>query len=290
MGLISSGIALHEVVALGAASDLPLSHLAAAVEAPPSAAQRGLVVLLEDGVVERVGRRPTYRLTDAELASLVRGLAMLVVPLEVAARIGGRANPALELLAVEGESLVVVFSSRHPASLVTGGAIFAEELAGRHGLRLRCLDHRDARRELLRRPELRDEMRQAHVLHGELDRSFPDRSRHGTTAGHPLGRPHPALRPPSRRLLGRLARRHGLRSLRLFGSAVRSDFRPDSDVDVLVGYRPGTTPSLGSLVELGNELEAALDRDVDVVREESLGPEIRDRILAEAVSLLTCRS
>jgi len=106
------------------------------------------------------------------------------------------------------------------------------------------------------------------------------------TVGRRLGRAHPSLRRPSKRFLSRLARRHGIQSLLLFGSAVRSDFRPDSDVDVLVGFRPGTRPTLGSLADLENELEEALDRDVDVVRAESLGPELRGRVMADSVPLL----
>jgi uncharacterized protein len=286
MRLISSEIALLETLALGAAGELPLARLAEAVEARPSAAQRALAVLSEDGIVERATHVPTYRLAENELAAQVFSLALLAVPLERAARIGGRANPALELLAVDGGVLVVVYASRHPASLVARGAVFAEELARRHGLTTRDLDHRDVRRELLPRPELREEMGRARILHGELDRSFPDRRRHGAGRGRPLGRPHPTLRPPSRRLLGRLARQHGLRSLHLFGSSVRSDFRPDSDVDVLVGFQPHVRPTVRGLVELGDQLEAALDRDIDLVREESLEPAMRDRVLAEAVPLL----
>ena len=57
-------------------------------------------------------------------------------------------------------------------------------------------------------------------------------------------------------------------------------------MDILVGFRPGTRPTLGSLADLENELEEALDRDVDVVRAESLGPELRGRIMAESVPLL----
>jgi len=66
---------------------------------------------------------------------------------------------------------------------------------------------------------------------------------------------------------------------------VRTDFRPDSDVDVLVRYRSGIRPSLESLIKLETELEAAFGRDVDLVRDEFLRPDVRERVRAEAVSL-----
>jgi len=81
----------------------------------------------------------------------------------------------------------------------------------------------------------------------------------------------------------RLARAHGARKLRLFGSAARGDDRSDSDVDLLVEMEPGR--SLVDHVALKQDLEGLLGRDVDVVTEQSLHPRLRDRVLREAVSL-----
>ena len=81
----------------------------------------------------------------------------------------------------------------------------------------------------------------------------------------------------------RLAREHGARKLRLFGSAARGDDRPDSDLDLLVEMEPGR--SLVDHVALKQDLEELLGRDVDVVTEQSLYPRLRDRVLREAVSL-----
>ena len=50
-----------------------------------------------------------------------------------------------------------------------------------------------------------------------------------------------------------MARAHQLASLHLSGSAVRTDFRPDSDVDVLVRHREGVRPSLDSLIGLEHD-------------------------------------
>lgn len=51
----------------------------------------------------------------------------------------------------------------------------------------------------------------------------------------------------------------------LFGSILRDDFRPDSDVDVLVTFAPDAQWGLFKVVEMQQELEDILDRDVDFV-------------------------
>lgn len=53
--------------------------------------------------------------------------------------------------------------------------------------------------------------------------------------------------------------------LALFGSVLREDFGPDSDVDVLVSFAPDARWSLFDLVQMEDELEIMLDRDVDLV-------------------------
>lgn len=51
----------------------------------------------------------------------------------------------------------------------------------------------------------------------------------------------------------------------LFGSVLRDDFRPDSDVDVLVSFAPHARYSLFDLVEMQDELSVVFGRDVDLV-------------------------
>ena len=286
MRLISSDLALAEVLALSAAGELTLSQLARAVGSAPSGAQRALEILLEDGFVERLdGTRPLYRLRASETAAHVVGLAQSEVPIAEAVAIGARANPALEFVALEDSALIVVFSARSTALAQARAARSIEELARQHALGVRYLDHDDVRRELLAEPQLRDRMMRTELLFGDLDKTFPDRTGHGMQRGRPLHHPHPSLRLPSRHLLERLAREHRLASLALFGSSVRADFRPDSDVDVLVRYRPGIRPSLESLIKLETELETAFGRDVDLVREEILRPDVQERVRAEVVPL-----
>lgn len=78
-----------------------------------------------------------------------------------------------------------------------------------------------------------------------------------------------------------LERRYGVTGLAVFGSSVRGDARPDSDIDILVDFV--TPPSLFRLVALEGELSALLGRPVDLVPKRALKPRIAGRVLAEAV-------
>jgi predicted nucleotidyltransferase len=83
--------------------------------------------------------------------------------------------------------------------------------------------------------------------------------------------------------VNRIAASHGALNVRVFGSVVRGESTDSSDLDLLVDMAEGR--SLLDLVALGADLEEALGIAVDVVTEKSLSPYLRDRILAEAVSL-----
>ena len=80
-----------------------------------------------------------------------------------------------------------------------------------------------------------------------------------------------------------IAARHGARNIRVFGSAVRGDAGPDSDMDFLVDVGPDRTPFFpGGLLA---DLEELLGRNVDVVTEDGLHWYIRERVMKEAISL-----
>ena len=81
----------------------------------------------------------------------------------------------------------------------------------------------------------------------------------------------------------RLARRHGVTSVRVFGSMARGDAGPKSDVDLLVDV--GSDPSRWFPGGLVAELEELLGRRVQVITERGLDELLRDRVLAEAVPL-----
>jgi len=75
--------------------------------------------------------------------------------------------------------------------------------------------------------------------------------------------------------------RHGIRRLSLFGSAVRDDFTPDSDVDVLVEFEPDARTGL-KFFTMQDELSAILGQPVDLNTPDFLSRYFRDQALAEA--------
>src|SRR5688500_7448890 len=77
-------------------------------------------------------------------------------------------------------------------------------------------------------------------------------------------------------------RRHGIRKLSLFGSVLRDDFRPDSDIDVLVEFVPGARVSLFDLGGMALELGKMLGRPVDLKTPGFIADRILRRVLAEA--------
>ena len=79
-------------------------------------------------------------------------------------------------------------------------------------------------------------------------------------------------------------RNHVLR-LSLFGSVLRDDFRPESDVDVLVEFEPAGVPDFFELVGMKEELASIFGRRVDLKTPNALSPYFRDRVLAEALRL-----
>jgi hypothetical protein len=77
----------------------------------------------------------------------------------------------------------------------------------------------------------------------------------------------------------------GVARLALFGSVLRNEARPDSDVDLLVQFSPGRK-SYARFLALSDLLEARLSRRVELVTTEALSPFIGPRILAEAQDVL----
>jgi len=76
--------------------------------------------------------------------------------------------------------------------------------------------------------------------------------------------------------------RYQVRRLSLFGSVLRDDFRPDSDVDVLVQFDPGARVSFMTLGKMQRELATIFQRPVDLVPQDGLKPVIREEVLASA--------
>ncbi len=87
--------------------------------------------------------------------------------------------------------------------------------------------------------------------------------------------------PFDRAKIAEFCRRNHIRRFAFFGSVIRDDFTPESDVDVLVEFEPGKTPGL-AFFDMQEELSAILGRKVDLNTEEFLSPYFRDEVLAEA--------
>ena len=74
---------------------------------------------------------------------------------------------------------------------------------------------------------------------------------------------------PDEKIAG-FCRRNHIGSLALFGSVLRDDFRPDSDVDVLIEFEAGQEPGLMELVAMQDELSEILGRKVDLVERKAV--------------------
>ncbi|MBL8154506.1 MAG: nucleotidyltransferase family protein [Anaerolineae bacterium] len=85
--------------------------------------------------------------------------------------------------------------------------------------------------------------------------------------------------------LADFSRRHHIRSLSLFGSVLRDDFTPDSDIDVLVEFEPGAVVGFFELIDAQMELSDLLGRQVDLNTAGFLSPRFRERVQREAVRI-----
>lgn len=81
-----------------------------------------------------------------------------------------------------------------------------------------------------------------------------------------------------------LTQRFDVASMALFGSTVRDEASPDSDVDILVSFSGPRSPGLG-FFSLQVYLEDLLGRSVDLVTEKALRPELRPYVHSEAVTV-----
>ncbi|MDE0071039.1 MAG: nucleotidyltransferase family protein [Caldilineaceae bacterium] len=83
--------------------------------------------------------------------------------------------------------------------------------------------------------------------------------------------------------LAAFCRAHGIRRLALFGSALREDFGPDSDIDLLVEFEPDRIPGLLGIAGMEKELsELFAGRKVDLRTAEDLSPYFRQKVLDSA--------
>ncbi|MFH1738311.1 MAG: nucleotidyltransferase family protein [bacterium] len=84
-----------------------------------------------------------------------------------------------------------------------------------------------------------------------------------------------------REQIAEFCQRNRIRKISLFGSVLRNDFGPESDVDVLVEFEPGATPGFG-FFGFQEELSELLGRRVDLHTPGFLSKYFRDEVMREA--------
>lgn len=89
--------------------------------------------------------------------------------------------------------------------------------------------------------------------------------------------------PVDQKRIAEFCRRHHIRKLSFFGSVLRDDFGPDSDVDVLVEFEPGRVPGL-AFFAMEEELSHILGRRVDLNTPQFVSPFFRGRVMEEALA------
>jgi predicted nucleotidyltransferase len=81
--------------------------------------------------------------------------------------------------------------------------------------------------------------------------------------------------------LAELCQKYHIQKLAFFGSVLREDFRPDSDIDVLVEFEAGHVPGL-AFFTMQEELSKILGRQVDLFTPKFISPYFRDQVIKEA--------
>ena len=82
--------------------------------------------------------------------------------------------------------------------------------------------------------------------------------------------------------IAEVCRRYSVKELSLFGSAVRGEMRPESDIDIMVEFEPGVRVGLIKFESLVDELAALAGRRVDLVTKRGLKPWVRPEVLRDA--------
>ena len=85
-----------------------------------------------------------------------------------------------------------------------------------------------------------------------------------------------------RERIAEFCRKHGIKRLAIFGSALRDDFGPESDIDVLVEFEPDRIPGLIGLASMELDLARLFGRDVDLVTFEEVA-DSRNYIRRESI-------
>jgi len=263
--LVGSDNALRALLLLTQGPEgLRTSQVGEKLEISYSGAEKALDILIADDLLVASGPRHSFEPSPRADAAVRFALAFL--PVDVALTALARGNVAIEFAGVDKTGVLIVFRRFSEP---------ADESRARKAIEVLMALHPEVRVEYARKEDLREQLledlaprRRAsdmQVLAGSIDRTFPDRTRHGDFEARSLGHLNEAIQAPSGRRLRGLAREYGLRRILAFGSATRADFRPDSDIDLLVEPMPGQGLGLAERVGLMADAEQLFGRDVDLV-------------------------
>jgi uncharacterized protein len=263
--LVASDNALRALLLLTQGPEgLRTSQVGEKLEISYSGAEKALDILIADDLLVASGPRHSFEASPRADAAVRFALAFL--PVDVALTALARGNVAIEFAGVDKTGVLIVFRRFSEP---------ADESRARKTIEVLMALHPEVRVEYARKEDLREQLledlaprRRAsdmQVLAGSIDRTFPDRTRHGDFEARSLGHLNNAIDVPSGRRLRGLAREYGLRRILAFGSATRADFRPDSDIDLLVEPMPGQGLGLAERVGLMADAEQLFGRDVDLV-------------------------
>ena len=86
----------------------------------------------------------------------------------------------------------------------------------------------------------------------------------------------------SKEKVARFCRKNHIKRLAVFGSAIRGQLGPDSDIDLLVEFEQGCTPGLFSIIRMEMELAESLGRKVDLRTPADLSEYFRDEVMRNA--------
>lgn len=283
--------AIEAVVSLTQPPDgLTLSELSAAVGAPLSSAQRAIATLVKDGLVNArgIGPRKRYELDRLHPATdaLVE-FSLRVMPPQRTLDLLCRANSAVQFAGRDHDGYLVVLSPfSDPADVARlSSAIGTVNESRPDPTSVEIVERQDIRERLFESSQLRDRGLRLAPVKGSAARVFRDPYRQGSDDAPKLGRLHPSLSRPSQGVLRRMAQEYAVARITAFGSSVRADFRPDSDVDLLVEPSPGSRLGIHKSNAIQRELEALLDRDVDLVNARYVRPDVRLQAENEGVVL-----
>jgi predicted nucleotidyltransferase len=260
------------------------TEVADALEISYGGADKALDILVADGLADSIDHH--FAPVQSPAAREALRFAMAFLPVHIALASLARGNEAVEFAGADDESMLIVFRRfSEPAleALIRAAVATLEEL--RPDTRFEFMRKEDLRRMLLSDLAPRRRAAGMRILAGAVDRTFPDRTRRGDDEGHSLGRLHDAVAVPSHRRLRALARGHRLRRIVAFGSATRADFRPDSDIDLLVEPVTGHHLGVNERIGLMADAERLFGRDVDVLTAPVRRASLAQRISRDGVML-----